>query len=58
MQFVSNLHAMSSQYAYQQELDMVPLMMETNYSPNGWLGLMLGMYIATHPLTSDSELMP
>jgi hypothetical protein len=33
---------MLSQYAYQQELDMVPLMMETNYSPNGWLGLMLG----------------
>ena len=29
-------------YAYQQELDMIPLMMQKDYSPKGWLGMLLG----------------
>ena len=29
-------------YAHQQELDMIPLMMQKDYSPKGWLGLILG----------------
>ena len=37
-------------YAHQQELDMVPLMMQNHYSPKGWLGLLLGtrMWYAMH----------
>jgi hypothetical protein len=30
-------------YAVQQELEMIPLMMQTGFKPNGWLGLILGM---------------
>ena len=29
-------------YAHQQELDMIPLMMQKDYSAKGWLGLILG----------------
>ena len=34
---------MEAQYAFQQEKDMVPLMLEEGYSPNGWLGMLLGV---------------
>ena len=34
---------MEAQYAFQQQKDMVPLMMEEGYSANGWLGMMLGV---------------
>ena len=34
---------LEAQYAYQQKLDMVPLMMEEGYSANGWLGMLLGV---------------
>ena len=30
------------QYGHQQDVPMVPLMMEKGYRPNGWLGLLLG----------------
>jgi hypothetical protein len=33
---------MEANYAHQQELDMIPLMMQKDYSPKGWLGLILG----------------
>ena len=33
---------LEANYAHQQELDMIPLMMQENYSANGWLGLLLG----------------
>ena len=33
---------MDANYAHQQELDMIPLMMQKDYSPKGWLGLILG----------------
>ena len=38
-------------YGHQQELDMIPLMMQKDYSPKGWLGLILGtrMWYATFP---------
>ena len=37
-------------YGHQQELDMIPLMMQKDYSPKGWLGLILGtrMWYATN----------
>eukprot|EP01047_Picozoa_sp_COSAG01_P022601 COSAG01_NODE_1347_length_10632_cov_29.175370_3_plen_2601_part_00 len=34
---------MEAQYAFQQQTDMVPLMLEEGYSPNGWLGMLLGV---------------
>ena len=34
---------MEAQYAHQQKIDMVPLMVEAGYSANGWLGMVLGM---------------
>ena len=30
------------QYGHQQEVSMIPLMMEEGYRPTGWLGLLLG----------------
>ena len=35
---------LEANYAYQQECDMIPLMMEhpEDFRANGWLGLMLG----------------
>jgi hypothetical protein len=41
--------------SHQQELDMIPLMMQKDYSPKGWLGMILGtrmwyaMYSAVCP---------
>ena len=32
---------LEAQYAFQQQVDMVPLMMEQGYSAKGWLGLLL-----------------
>lgn len=34
---------LEAQYAFQQKLDMVPLMMEEGYSARGWLGMLLGV---------------
>jgi len=34
---------LEAQYAYQQQKDMVPLMMEDGYRPKGWLGMLLGV---------------
>ena len=31
-----------AEYAYQRRKRMIPLMMESNYSPDGWLGIILG----------------
>eukprot|EP01047_Picozoa_sp_COSAG01_P082661 COSAG01_NODE_16974_length_1189_cov_1.030275_3_plen_125_part_01 len=33
---------LEASYAHQLKLDMIPLMMEENYQPKGWLGLILG----------------
>ena len=33
---------METNYAHQQELDMIPLMMSKDFKPKGWLGLILG----------------
>ena len=34
---------LEAQYAFQQQVDMVPLMMEDGYSAKGWLGMLLGV---------------
>ena len=34
---------MEAQYAFQQQKDMVPLLVEQDYHASGWLGMMLGM---------------
>jgi hypothetical protein len=34
---------MEAQYAYRQQKDMVPLMMEEGYRATGWLGMILGV---------------
>lgn len=31
-----------AEYAYQRRKRMIPLMMERSYSPDGWLGIILG----------------
>ena len=31
-----------AEYAYQQKKETIPLMMQRNYKPNGWLGMLLG----------------
>eukprot|EP01047_Picozoa_sp_COSAG01_P038713 COSAG01_NODE_3157_length_6489_cov_11.663380_2_plen_992_part_00 len=36
---------LEAQYAFQQKKDMVPLMLQEGYSPNGWLGMILGMHL-------------
>ena len=36
---------LEAQYAFQQELDMVPLMMEKGYRAKGWLGMLLGVQL-------------
>ena len=52
---------MHSNYAHQQELDMIPLMVQQDYSPKRWLGLILGtrLWYATNcavfPLLSFSS---
>jgi hypothetical protein len=33
---------LEANYAHQQELDMIPLMVQQDYKPQGWLGLILG----------------
>jgi len=33
---------MEANYAFQSELDMIPLMVEKDYVAKGWLGLILG----------------
>ena len=33
---------LEANYAHQQELDMVPLMLTEGFKPKGWLGLILG----------------
>ena len=33
---------LEANYAHQQAVDMIPLMMQESYQPAGWLGLILG----------------
>ena len=41
---------MEANYAFQSELDMIPLMVEKDYVAKGWLGLILGtrLWYAMH----------
>ena len=34
---------LEAQYAFQQEVDMIPLMMREDYKAKGWLGMLLGV---------------
>ena len=40
--FLPVLATQEANYGHQQELDMIPLMMQQDYAPKGWLGLILG----------------
>eukprot|EP01052_Picozoa_sp_SAG31_P032143 SAG31_NODE_3491_length_4203_cov_2.510478_5_plen_186_part_00 len=33
---------LEANYAHQQEVDMIPIMMQENFRPSGWLGLLMG----------------
>ena len=33
---------LEAQYAFQQQKEMVPLMLQEGYRANGWLGMLLG----------------
>ena len=48
---------LEAQYAFQQELDMVPLMMEEGYRAKGWLGMLLGvrLYYQFYGVVLESE---
>ena len=48
---------LEAQYAHQQEKEMLPLMMEEGYRPNGWLGMLLGvrLWYAFYGSTLASE---
>ena len=41
----------------QQELDMIPLMMERGFKPKGWLGLILGtrLYYRFYPSAVETD---
>ena len=42
MFFFSIIMFPEAEYAYQRRKRMIPLMMERSYSPDGWLGIILG----------------
>ena len=48
---------LEAQYAFQREKDMVPMMMEDGYRPDGWLGMFLGvrLWYGFIGATLDSE---
>jgi hypothetical protein len=48
---------LEAQYGHQQEIPMLPLMMEENYKATGWLGLLLGtkIYFNFHPKAVETE---
>ena len=33
---------LEANYAHQQDVDMIPLLVEKDYRPKGWLGLIMG----------------
>ena len=42
---------LEAQYAFQQQVDMVPLMLEDGYRAKGWLGMLLGVRLVSQPPT-------
>ena len=42
---------LEAQYGHSQKIEMVPLMMERDYRPTGWLGLLIGsrLWYPFHP---------
>ena len=49
---------LEANYAHQQAVDMIPLMLERNYAPRGWLGMILGtrIWFAFFDAETDDEL--
>eukprot|EP01048_Picozoa_sp_COSAG05_P002804 COSAG05_NODE_122_length_17611_cov_47.044655_2_plen_321_part_00 len=45
------------QYGHQQEVDLIPMMMEDGYKPTGWLGLLIGtrLYFNFHPAAIETD---
>ena len=37
---------LEANYAHQQDVDMIPLLVEKGYRPKGWLGLIMGEPLA------------
>ena len=46
---------LEANYAHQQELDMIPLMMSQGFKPKGWLGLILGTRVWCKSASLASE---
>ena len=48
---------LEAQYGHQQNVEMIPLMMETGYRPTGWLGLIMGtrLYFNFHPAAVETD---
>ena len=48
---------LEAQYGHQQDVEMVPLMLELGYKPSGWLGLLLGtkIYFPFHPAAVHTD---
>jgi hypothetical protein len=44
---------MEAQYGIQRQKDMIPLMMQEGYQPDGWLGMLLGTKL-WHPLFGET----
>ena len=45
-------------YAYNLKKKMIPVMMEAEYRPNGWLGAVLGMQLWCVPCHSHATTKP
>ena len=48
---------LEAQYAHQQDVDIIPLMMEKGYKPTGWLGLIIGtrLYFDFHSAAVETD---
>jgi hypothetical protein len=48
---------LEAQYGHQQQVDLIPLMMESGYKPTGWLGLIIGtrLYFNFHPAAVETD---
>ncbi len=51
---------LEANYAHQQKLDMIPLMMQKDYAPKGWRKIvtMQSVAFATTPFSQLAELLP
>ena len=54
---ISYIRISEAEYAYVREVKTIPLLLERDYKPDGWLGLLLGanFYYELHPELSVQE---